>query len=564
MSISSVVKHSSTTAAQTSYAILPQDIRIRILMMVGESTDLISKMFRVDCRIARRLSVRFIAYPHAMEIRIADIPVLADPGAVSKKGINIGVLETQFAQLKTQIEHRILPAADGTPHPMAVTINSALNRLTDRVEECIIRRQMPQNSVEVVQVDGEFNTIQQQTHRMLRHFMQLDRLLDNADLDLEVLSNIMDAFTQAESLAELSQRVANGVPFRLHHVPELLEEQRRLAQRTAVGQAAFLAHNQAQDHVFVRSRFLSNQAIIGRVEEEIDRNLTRAWLGRGDGNSGILEALRLGVHIGQLDANDPILGLRTAREIRVALRDTGRAPLLAQITRLDLDNLALTHLPDEVVDYFPGLNRLKLHDNQLTALPDRMRQLTNLKKLLLDNNRFDRFPEPLLHMRKLAQWGFDKGISLTGNPIPRVSEEVYEWGSFTNTSWQVIGNTPLPLNFSYTSMLAPSLRIDTPNLEVPFYNWLGEFNLDPVYYLMYPFLYLLDHVFRFAMNGGITNPWIAYPLVGLLGIVGVPVSITLCLSNLFVRCTLCSWLYPLVTEVRAWLGYGYTIRINVA
>jgi Leucine-rich repeat (LRR) protein len=71
------------------------------------------------------------------------------------------------------------------------------------------------------------------------------------------------------------------------------------------------------------------------------------------------------------------------------------------ITGLQITNYELTAMPEEITQ-LTNLKILYLYSNQLSTLPDNFAQLTNLQKLNLEDNQLKTLPEEI---KKLKQKG---------------------------------------------------------------------------------------------------------------------------------------------------------------
>ena len=82
-----------------------------------------------------------------------------------------------------------------------------------------------------------------------------------------------------------------------------------------------------------------------------------------------------------------------------------RAGQLADTRRLNLA-AGLTTFPEEILGLADSLEVLDLSNNQLTALPDSVAQLHNLRAVFFNNNQFEVVPEVLAQCPQLSMIGF--------------------------------------------------------------------------------------------------------------------------------------------------------------
>ncbi len=86
--------------------------------------------------------------------------------------------------------------------------------------------------------------------------------------------------------------------------------------------------------------------------------------------------------------------------------------------RLNLSG-GLTEFPLELLDLADSLEILDLSDNQLTALPEEVAQLHNLKVIFLNNNAFEEFPKMLKACPKLSM------VSFKGNQLRTIQSNSF-------------------------------------------------------------------------------------------------------------------------------------------
>jgi Leucine-rich repeat (LRR) protein len=88
---------------------------------------------------------------------------------------------------------------------------------------------------------------------------------------------------------------------------------------------------------------------------------------------------------------------------------------------LSIFNNQLTSLPERI-GQLSNLASLYVHDNQLTSLPDSLGQLTNLETLDVARNQVTDLPASLAWLEKLTH------IDLKGNPLNPALESAYQGG----------------------------------------------------------------------------------------------------------------------------------------
>ena len=105
---------------------------------------------------------------------------------------------------------------------------------------------------------------------------------------------------------------------------------------------------------------------------------------------------------------------------------------LTNLTSLDLAGNQLTSVPEGIKE-LTNLTRLYLRFNQLTSVPEGIKELTNLTRLDLASNQLTSVPECLLEMRLPIIWEtqryFINGINLFGNPLERPPVDVVKEGN---------------------------------------------------------------------------------------------------------------------------------------
>ena len=93
-----------------------------------------------------------------------------------------------------------------------------------------------------------------------------------------------------------------------------------------------------------------------------------------------------------------------------------------------LNDRRLTHTElAAIIDALPQIIResiifLNVHENQLTALPDTIEQLTALQSLVVDGNQLTALPETISNIRTLREILIDHGVH-----IPSLRTEVQVW-----------------------------------------------------------------------------------------------------------------------------------------
>ena len=103
---------------------------------------------------------------------------------------------------------------------------------------------------------------------------------------------------------------------------------------------------------------------------------------------------------------------------------------LRNLKELDVSYNQIKSVP-EALSALARLESLKLAHNQVTFLPRTLPKLRYLQHLDLSHNQIKSLPKSLLSLQSLSNWKpgqYEKGLSLTGNPIDDVPREVYEQG----------------------------------------------------------------------------------------------------------------------------------------
>jgi Leucine-rich repeat (LRR) protein len=88
---------------------------------------------------------------------------------------------------------------------------------------------------------------------------------------------------------------------------------------------------------------------------------------------------------------------------------------LPSLKRLNLSENQLISLPDSI-GFFKELKVLSVGGNLLTSLPPSLKNLVNLEKLILFDNRFESFPEIFDSFEKMKELSLRKNETLTGIP----------------------------------------------------------------------------------------------------------------------------------------------------
>ncbi|BEU01257.1 serine/threonine protein kinase [Agarivorans sp. OAG1] len=172
-----------------------------------------------------------------------------------------------------------------------------------------------------------------------------------------------------------------------------------------------------------------------------------------------------------------------------------RSGQLRQHTRINIkDNLE--QLPEEFAEYCPQVEVLDLSDNQLSALPESLSQLQNLRIVFASNNQFEVLPEVLGRCAKLDMIGFKSNsirhvsaaalpaklrwLILTDNQIESLPEQLGECSELQKCA--LAGNrlTALPQSMQHCHKLE-LLRVSanqlasfpTQLLELPRLAWLA-------------------------------------------------------------------------------------------
>ena len=104
--------------------------------------------------------------------------------------------------------------------------------------------------------------------------------------------------------------------------------------------------------------------------------------------------------------------------ISMSLEDAATLEKCAQLDDLNLSDNPLTRVPD--FSHMPKLERLDLQRTGLTSWPPGLRELPNLRRVDLRNNRIERVPDEILEPTE-EHWAAAKRVfnitSLEGNPI---------------------------------------------------------------------------------------------------------------------------------------------------
>lgn len=110
----------------------------------------------------------------------------------------------------------------------------------------------------------------------------------------------------------------------------------------------------------------------------------------------------------------------------------------ADHTKLDLSGLRITKIEDivfkQIVDLYPHLSVVYLHNNELTALPESFGSLSNLRVLRLSNNQFTALPESIGGLSNLQY------LRLENNQLTTLPESI---GGLSNLQELWLNNNPL-------------------------------------------------------------------------------------------------------------------------
>ena len=126
------------------------------------------------------------------------------------------------------------------------------------------------------------------------------------------------------------------------------------------------------------------------------------------------------------------------------LKDLETTQIFLGADYLNLDRNQLTNIA--CVAGMTELKWLRLNDNKLAALPD-LKDLVNLRRIYLRNNRFTAVPETLKDLPALTD------IDLSGNPVKEVPQWLAEKKGLKNLSFSRTQVLKLPENLeAWTSL----------------------------------------------------------------------------------------------------------------
>lgn len=142
---------------------------------------------------------------------------------------------------------------------------------------------------------------------------------------------------------------------------------------------------------------------------------------------GLLTSLRvLDLSYNRLSSLPPEIGLLTnLQELIIGHNQLISIPpeigLLTNLKNLIVGNTGISSIPKEIASLNSPIDTVEpyiSYENQLTALPDELWQLTLLETLNLDNNQIDRLPAGIGQLINLRY------LSLQGNPLSELAPEI--------------------------------------------------------------------------------------------------------------------------------------------
>lgn len=151
-------------------------------------------------------------------------------------------------------------------------------------------------------------------------------------------------------------------------------------------------------------------------------------------------------------------------EIVALLKSQEAEALLKAVEEIDLSNSGLEFIPNEI-NYFTHLERLRLHHNQITALP--YLQLPHLKLLDVSYNQVTRLPSHL-NLPNLQSLLLDYNHITEVSPsvnLPELKKLLLNCNQITKWPQEILlpNLTALRLNYNQITELPPSM--DLPQLE---------------------------------------------------------------------------------------------------
>ncbi|PVV01571.1 hypothetical protein BB560_004006 [Smittium megazygosporum] len=122
---------------------------------------------------------------------------------------------------------------------------------------------------------------------------------------------------------------------------------------------------------------------------------------------------------------------------------------LQTLSKLDLSSNKLTELPKNIFNYTPRLEKLKLDNNLLVALPRCISELKILTYLTVSNNSLRNFPKELLSLPKLRY------LSAERNKINSIPTEIWLMPklAYLNLSSNLLESFPSPTKLIYSHVL---------------------------------------------------------------------------------------------------------------
>lgn len=125
--------------------------------------------------------------------------------------------------------------------------------------------------------------------------------------------------------------------------------------------------------------------------------------------------------------------LERAKAIQKEMK--AQAEGLKNITDLDLSGLGLTALPQELFEYFTGLQELGLADNKLKVIPGEISQLTALEQLALGGNQLASLPSEIKFLTRLEE------LYLANNKLTAIPSELSHLPALKVLT---LGENPIP------------------------------------------------------------------------------------------------------------------------
>ncbi len=230
----------------------------------------------------------------------------------------------------------------------------------------------------------------------------------------------------------------------------LLNQQRKLAERTPAGFNAFQKLQLLEAGSYSQTRFIQAEPIIPDVDREQDDNLWKVWIA----------TRRFRAILGDTPPQN-------AAEIRTWMNVPENQVHLDNLETLHLRELRLTAFPEELAKC-RYIKNIWADKNYIRELPDWFKKFSRLEKICINENLFDHVPEVLVHFRKIER------IYLTSNPITKISEPAYRH-CYTWMMWL--------LGFSFFESCGSEtwgnqiLWIDENLTEIPFSLYLEKLDM---------------------------------------------------------------------------------------